>query len=88
MNLLRSHILGFGKLRNRNFEFQNGLNLIFAANEGGKSTLQRFLVASLYGQLRSDLKVQRSFHRKLFRIASSIEKRFATGIENPINSFK
>ena len=59
MNLLRGHILGFGKLTNRLFEFRDGLNLIFAANEGGKSTLQRFLIASLYGQLRSDLKVQR-----------------------------
>jgi DNA repair exonuclease SbcCD ATPase subunit len=57
--LLRSHILGFGKLRERIIDFQSGLNLIFAANEGGKSTLQRFLVALLYGQLRSDLKVQR-----------------------------
>jgi uncharacterized protein YhaN len=57
--LLRSHIIGFGKLRDRILDFRNGLNLIFAANEGGKSTLQRFLIASLYGQLRSDLKVQR-----------------------------
>jgi uncharacterized protein YhaN len=57
--LLRSHIIGFGKLRNRIFDFRKGLNLVFAANEGGKSTLQRFLIASLYGQLRSDLKVQR-----------------------------
>ena len=59
MILLRTHILGFGKLRNRAIDFQSGLNLVFAANEGGKSTLQRFLVALLYGQLRSDLKVQR-----------------------------
>jgi uncharacterized protein YhaN len=57
--LLRSHILGFGKLKDRTLNFQNRLNLIFAANEFGKSTLQRFLMASLYGQLRSDLKVQR-----------------------------
>jgi DNA repair exonuclease SbcCD ATPase subunit len=57
--LLRSHILGFGKLIDRTLNFQPGLNLIFAANEGGKSTLQRFLIASLYGQLRADLKVQR-----------------------------
>jgi uncharacterized protein YhaN len=57
--LLRSHIIGFGKLRDRILDFRNGLNLVFAANEGGKSTLQRFLIASLYGQLRSDLKVQR-----------------------------
>jgi DNA repair exonuclease SbcCD ATPase subunit len=57
--LLRSHIVGFGKLKDRSLNFQNGLNLVFAANEGGKSTLQRFLMALLYGQLRSDLKVQR-----------------------------
>jgi DNA repair exonuclease SbcCD ATPase subunit len=57
--LLRGHIPGFGKLRDLSLNFQNGLNLIFAKNEGGKSTLQRFLVGMLYGQLRSDLKVQR-----------------------------
>jgi hypothetical protein len=59
MILLRGQILGFGKLSNRNLTFRDGLNLIFAPNEGGKSTLQRFLVSLLYGQLRSDLKVQR-----------------------------
>jgi DNA repair exonuclease SbcCD ATPase subunit len=57
--LLRSHITGFGKLRDLSLNFQNGLNLVFAENEGGKSTLQRFLIGLLYGQLRSDLKVQR-----------------------------
>jgi DNA repair exonuclease SbcCD ATPase subunit len=57
--LLRSHIIGFGKLKELSLNFQNGLNLVFAENEGGKSTLQRFLVGLLYGQLRSDLKVQR-----------------------------
>jgi DNA repair exonuclease SbcCD ATPase subunit len=59
MNLLRCHILGFGKLANRSVSFQNGLNLAFAPNEGGKSTLQRFLLAMLYGQLRPDLRTQR-----------------------------
>jgi len=59
MILLRGHILGFGKLRDRILDFQDGLNLVFAENEGGKSTLQRFLVGLLYGQLRSDLRVQR-----------------------------
>jgi hypothetical protein len=57
--LLCSYILGFGKLKDLAFDYQSGLNLIFAPNEGGKSTLQRFLAALLYGQLRSDLKVQR-----------------------------
>jgi uncharacterized protein YhaN len=57
--LTHTHILGFGKLRDRSFDFHDGLNMVFAANEGGKSTLQRFLVSLLYGQLRSDLKIQR-----------------------------
>jgi uncharacterized protein YhaN len=55
----RSHILGFGKLCDTRIDFRDGLNLIFAPNEGGKSTLQRFLIGLLYGQLRSDLRVQR-----------------------------
>jgi hypothetical protein len=59
MILLSGYVQGFGKLRNRSFDFADGLNLIFAPNEGGKSTLQRFLVGALYGQLRPDLKVQR-----------------------------
>jgi DNA repair protein SbcC/Rad50 len=59
MILLRCHIRGFGKLDNCNFEFRDGLNLVYAPNEGGKSTLQRFLAGMLYGQLRADLKVQR-----------------------------
>jgi uncharacterized protein YhaN len=56
---LHTHILGFGKLSALRFEFNPGLNLIFAPNEGGKSTLQRFLIGLLYGQLRADLRVQR-----------------------------
>ncbi len=59
MILLRSHILGFGKLQDLKLNFQSGLNVLFSFNEGGKSTLQRSLVGLLYGQLRSDLKVQR-----------------------------
>ncbi len=59
MNLVRCRILGFGKLSGLTLDFHEGLNLIFAANEGGKSTLQRFLVSMLYGQLRADLKSQR-----------------------------
>ncbi len=59
MNLLRCHVMGFGRLADRALEFRDGLNLLFAPNEAGKSTLQRFLIALLYGQLRPDLKTQR-----------------------------
>jgi len=59
VNLLRCHVLGFGKLANLPLTFANGLNVVYAANEAGKSTLQRFLVALLYGQVRPDVKAQR-----------------------------
>ena len=59
MNLLRCHILGFGKLANLPLTFASGLNVVYAANEAGKSTLQRFLVALLYGQVRPEVKAQR-----------------------------
>ncbi len=59
MNLLRCHVQGFGKLTNLALEFRAGLNLVFAPNEAGKTTLQRFFMAMLYGQLRPDLKTQR-----------------------------
>jgi uncharacterized protein YhaN len=59
VNLLRCHVLGFGKLAKLPLTFAGGLNVVYAANEGGKSTLQRFIVALLYGQLRPDVKAQR-----------------------------
>jgi uncharacterized protein YhaN len=59
VNLLRCKILGFGKLENLPLSFSGGLNVVHAPNEGGKSTLQRFLMALLYGQLRPDVKAQR-----------------------------
>lgn len=54
-----SRILGFGKFRDLALNFSSGINVVFAPNEGGKSTLQHFLVGLLYGQIRSDLKLQR-----------------------------
>jgi uncharacterized protein YhaN len=59
MNLLHCRILGFGKLTDLDLDFDRGLNLVFARNEGGKSTLQHFLLSLLYGQLRHNLKSQR-----------------------------
>jgi uncharacterized protein YhaN len=59
MNLLRCCILGFGKITGLDLDFDRGLNLVYARNEGGKSTLQHFLLSLLYGQLRHNLKNQR-----------------------------
>lgn len=42
-------ILRFGGLRNLQLEFSDGCNLIYGENEVGKSTLQAFFKAMLYG---------------------------------------
>ncbi|SHJ92136.1 Uncharacterized protein YhaN [Geosporobacter subterraneus DSM 17957] len=39
----------FGKLKDKEIDFQRGLNLIYGENEAGKSTLQAFIKAMLYG---------------------------------------
>ena len=49
MKLKKIEIGGFGKLINRSFEFCPGLNLIYGFNESGKSTLQRSILAALFG---------------------------------------
>jgi uncharacterized protein YhaN len=56
---LRCHIRGFGVLSDIRLEFGPGLNVVYAPNEGGKTTLQRFLAAMLYGQFRADVPLQR-----------------------------
>ena len=49
MKLRKIEISGFGKLVNQSFEFCHGLNLIYGFNESGKSTLQRSILAALFG---------------------------------------
>ncbi|MCR8996544.1 AAA family ATPase [Brevibacillus laterosporus] len=53
------HIKGFGKWQERTFTFAPGLNLFYAPNEAGKSTLLQALVASLYGMKKDFIKVSR-----------------------------
>lgn len=49
MKLLNCQIVNFGCLSNCSFSFDDGLNLLFAKNGTGKSTLAAFLKAMLYG---------------------------------------
>lgn len=49
MRILQINIEEFGKLRERNFRFGEGINVIFGANESGKSTLLAFLRFAFYG---------------------------------------
>ena len=36
MRILNLHINGFGKLQNRDFSFDSGLNVVYGQNEAGK----------------------------------------------------
>ena len=50
MRIKKVTILGYGKLNNFEIRFSDSLNIVFGANESGKSTLQLFIKAMLYGQ--------------------------------------
>ena len=39
----------FGKLENQKYQFAPRINVIYGANESGKSTLMQFLKAMLFG---------------------------------------
>ncbi len=49
MNIKKIDIGGFGKLEGKSYEFDNGLNIVYAPNESGKSTLAAFIKFALYG---------------------------------------
>lgn len=49
MKLLKAEITEFGKYRQFSFDFTAGNQLIFGANEAGKSTLYHFIKAMLFG---------------------------------------
>lgn len=50
MKITLLDIKGFGKFNKLKIEPKEGFNIIFEANESGKSTLQTFIRAMLYGQ--------------------------------------
>lgn len=47
---------GFGKFDRKYIEFDSGLNLIFAPNESGKTTVRKSIEAALYGFTNTDSK--------------------------------
>ena len=49
MIIKEADIKKFGTLENRNIRFSPGLNVIYGENEKGKTTLQQFLKAMLFG---------------------------------------
>ena len=49
MQIKEAKIFNFGKLQNINFEFSDGINVIYGENEKGKTTLHAFLTGMLFG---------------------------------------
>ena len=49
MRIKKVTVESFGKLKNKNIEFSDGINVIKGENESGKSTLSRFIRFMLYG---------------------------------------
>ena len=42
-------INGFGKLKNKEVKFSDGINIVYGENESGKSSLLKFITSMLYG---------------------------------------
>lgn len=55
MRIEKVNISGYGKLNNLEIEFFDGLNIIYGCNEAGKSTIQSFIKAMLYGQRKGKI---------------------------------
>ena len=49
MIIREANIGKFGKLENQKYQFSQRINVIYGANESGKSTLMQFLKAMLFG---------------------------------------
>ncbi len=49
MKINKIKINSYGKLKNKEINLKNGINLIYGKNESGKSTLLRFVINSFYG---------------------------------------
>ena len=49
MEINNLKINGFGKLKNKQIELKNGINVIYGENEAGKSSLLKFITSMFYG---------------------------------------
>jgi len=49
MQIKNLKINGFGKLKDKEINFKNGINVIYGKNEAGKSTLLKYITSMFYG---------------------------------------
>lgn len=48
MKVDSAHVVSFGRMRDRDFRFGPGLNVVYGPNEAGKSTLRTFVTLSMF----------------------------------------
>ena len=53
MKLNEIKINGYGKLKNKEYKFKDGINIIKGENESGKSTILSYIINMLYGPSRT-----------------------------------
>ncbi len=56
MDVRKVFIKGFGQIKDREIDFGEGINIIYAENEGGKSTLHSFIEAMFYHNYKVGIK--------------------------------
>ena len=49
MKINNLKINGFGKLKDKEIEFSNGINIVYGENEAGKSSMLKFITSMFYG---------------------------------------
>ena len=49
MQIKNLKINGFGKIKNKEISFNDGINIIYGKNEAGKSTILKYIISMFYG---------------------------------------
>ena len=64
MKIKHIKINAFGKLRNKEINLQDHINIIYGKNEAGKSTLLKFILSVFYGSSKNKNKKEISDFEK------------------------
>lgn len=56
MIIEKLNLIGFGKFKNKEINFRDGINIIYSENEGGKTTIHSFIEGMFYGFLKPYVK--------------------------------
>lgn len=75
MNIKTLNLIAFGKFQNKTIEISDGLNLVFGANEAGKTTIQHFIEGMFFGFFKPYRK-KRSFNDDYYRYKPRYSDRY------------